>query len=68
MKLDVSLEEILVIGSVLCALLIALGITFGEVPIVEGGAIIVSLCGGTVLAEVLGIMRQDACMHTTENG
>ena len=48
MKVTVSLEEILVIGSVSCALIIAIGIAFGHVSVLGGGAIIVALCGGTV--------------------
>jgi hypothetical protein len=53
LKLDVSVEEILVVGNVLCALIIAIGITSGDIPVAEGGAIIVSLCGGTVVIKVL---------------
>jgi len=53
LKICVSLGEILVIGSALCAVLLALGITFGNVDVVEGGVIIVSLCGGLIIVRVL---------------
>ena len=59
MKLNVSLEEILVIGAVLCALIIAMGIISGNVPVAEGGAIIMSLCGGTVIIKVLRALTQN---------
>ena len=57
MELFVSFEEVIVIGSVLCAVVLALGVTFGHVDVVEGGAIIVSLCGGTVVAKALKTLR-----------
>lgn len=58
MRLTVSLEEILVIGSVSCAIIIALGITLGHVSVLAGGAIIVSLCGGNVIVKVIKTLKQ----------
>ena len=59
MKLDVSLEEILVLGSTCCAIIIALGMSLGRIPVLSGGAIIVSLCGGAVVVKVLKEEKND---------
>jgi hypothetical protein len=58
MKLDISLGEILVIGSVSCSMIIALGIFFEHVPVESGGVIIVSLCGGAVVAKILKALKK----------
>ena len=57
MKIHVSLGEILVIGPALCAVLLALGITFGKVDVVEGGVIIMSLCSGSIIVRILKVSK-----------
>jgi len=53
LKLTLSLEEIRIIGSLLIAAIMAIGICFERIQIEEGGILILYLCGGNAIAEIL---------------
>mgnify|MGYP001033115858 CR=1 FL=1 len=51
LTVEFGTEDMLVAGAVICALVIAIGVAFGRVPITEGGIAIISLCGGSAIAK-----------------
>jgi hypothetical protein len=57
---SVGTEDILAIGAVVVAIIIAVGIVFKTVDVVQGGAIITALVGVAGIAQVIKARRGDS--------
>lgn len=54
----IGTEDILAIGAVIVAIIIAIGIVFQTVDVVQGGAIIIALVGAAGIAQVIKAKRR----------
>jgi 4-hydroxybenzoate polyprenyltransferase len=54
----IGTEDILAIGAVIVAIIIAIGIVFQTVDVVQGGTIIIALVGAAGIAQVIKAKRR----------
>ena len=54
----IGTEDILAIGAVIVAIIIAIGIVFQTVDVVQGGIIIIALVGAAGIAQVIKAKRR----------
>lgn len=57
-RLSADTEDILAIGGAMVSVLLAAGIAFKTVDVVSGGAIIIAICGGAVIAKIIKAKRK----------
>ncbi len=57
-RFSLDTEDILAIGAVIVAIIIATGIVQGKVDVTKGGVIIAALVGGAAIAQVLKAKRK----------
>jgi len=65
--ISMSFEEPLALGAAISAILIAFGISIGKVPAVEGGVLVMGLCGSSVFVRIIlmgkGTHRRQHCQR-----
>lgn len=54
----IGTEDILAIGAVIVAIIIAIGIVFQTVDVIQGGTIIIALVGAAGIAQVIKAKRR----------
>ncbi len=57
-KFKMDTEDLLAIAGLLVGVIIALGIVFAGIDVKLGGGILIALCGGSAIAEVIGARRR----------